>query len=452
MGLGPNLTLETAINPDFGQVEVDPAVINLSAVETFFPEKRPFFLENAGFFTVGNPGEVELFFSRRIGIAEDGAVVPILGGARLSGKAGAYNLGLLNMQTVAAGETPAANFSVVRVSRDLPNRSAIGGLFVNRQLTGDLAPNPGHNRTFALDGKWGVGQHTVLSGFAAQTESPGITSNDYAFNTRSRTYLPRFDLELGYQEVGSGFNPEVGFLSRRGYRKADARVMTRFRPSDFIRIQELRPHTSYRSFFGFDGFQESMFWHIDNHWQFRNSYEVHTGMNLTHEGLRVPFEIYPGIFVPAGSYSHAEAQLVFRTNLGAPLSLDMQTVIGGFFGGERVSLSPTVRARFGNALTTELAYQRNDVDLPAGSFVTNLVRTRVSYSFTTHAFVQALIQYNDRSDLWSMNWRFGLLQAANTGLFVVYTDTRGLHELYDYPERTDRSFIVKYSRTIEILR
>jgi hypothetical protein len=448
----PSLTLDATINTDFAQVEVDDQQVNLDRFNLFFPEKRPFFLENAGFFAVGNPGEVELFFSRRIGIAEDGAVVPILGGARMSGKAGAYNLGLLNMQTATTRGTAGGNFSVMRVSRDLPNRSAIGGLLVNRTLTGELAPDDGSNRTFALDGKWGVGQHTVLSGFAAGTQTPGIARDEHAFNMRSRTNLPRIDLELGYQEVGSGFNPEVGFLSRRGYRKADARVMTRFRPAEFIRIQELRPHTSYRSFFGFDGFHESMYWHIDNHWQFRNSYEVHTGVNLTREGLRSPFEIYPGVFVPAGSYPHAEAQLVFRTNLGAPLSLDMQTIFGGFFGGNRVSFSPTVRARFGDALTTELAYQRNDIDLPAGSFVTNLVRTRISYSFTTRAFVQALVQYNDRRDLWSMNWRFGLLQAANTGLFVVYTDTRGLHDLFEFPERTDRSFIVKFSRTIEVLR
>ena len=90
--------------------------------------------------------------------------------------------------------------------------------------------------------------------------------------------------------------------------------------------------------------------------------------------------------------------------------------------------------------------------LPGGAFVTNLVRTRISYSFTTRIFTQALIQYNDRADLWSMNFRFGWLQAANTGLFVVYTDTRGLYDLFDRPERTDRSLIVKYSYMFDLFR
>ena len=447
-----NLTLDATVNTDFAQVEVDEEQVNLDRFNLFYPEKRPFFLENAGLFSVGNPGEVDLFFSRRIGISDEGQAVPILGGARLSGRTGAYNLGVLNMQTSEfENRLPGNNFSVIRVSRDLPNRSSIGGLFVNRQGTGDLARQRDYNRTYAIDGKWGLRQHTVLSSFLAKTTTPGQDRDDYAFNLRSRTNVPRFDLEMGYQQVADGFNPEVGFLTRRGYRKPDLRVMTRFRPRDFLGVQEFRPHTTYRAFYGFDGSLETMYWHIDNHSQFRNGYEIHTGTNLTREGVRTQFEIYPGVFVPPGEYSHAEAQLVFFTNQGAPLSLNVQTVIGGFFGGDRVTLTPTLRMRAGNALTAEVAYQRNDVDLPWGEFVTNLVRTRVSYSFTTRAFVQALVQYNDRADLWSANVRFGLLQAANTGLFVVYTDTHALDDLFVRPERTDRSLVVKFSRTFDLL-
>jgi hypothetical protein len=450
----PSLTLDATINTDFAQVEVDDQQVNLDRFALFFPEKRPFFLENAGFFSVGNPGEIDLFFSRRIGLGDNGEAIPIIGGGRVSGKAGAYNVGLLNMQTDDYDDRlPSNNFSVMRISRDLPNRSSVGGLFVNRQGTGDLARDNDHNRTYAVDGKWGIGQSTVLSSFVARTETPGVTDDDYAYNVRSRTNVSRFDLELGYQEVGDQFNPEVGFLSRRGYRKPDARVLTRWRPRDFINIQELRPHVSYRSFWGHDGFQETGYMHIDNHWQFRNAYEVHTGMNLTLEGVRTPFEIYPGIFVPPGTYEHKEAQIVLMTNQGAPISLNMQTFVGGFFGGDRVTLNPTLRMRAGETLSTELSYSRNDVDLPWGEFTTNLVRTRLSYSFNPRTFVQGLVQYNDRADLWSMNFRFGWLQAANTGLFIVYTDTHGLYDLFPTrPQRTDRSLIVKFSRMFDVLQ
>ncbi|HSL22975.1 MAG TPA: DUF5916 domain-containing protein [Vicinamibacterales bacterium] len=451
-GPTPSLTLDATVNTDFAQVEVDEQQVNLDRFNLFFPEKRPFFLENAGVFSVGNPGEVDLFFSRRIGIDEDGHVVPILGGGRLSGKAGPYNIGLLNMQTAAHAALASTNYGVVRVSRELPNRSSLGALFVNRQSWGELSRGREHNRTYSIDGKWGIRQHTVLSGFAAGTSGPGERGDDYAFNVRSRTNVPRFDLELGYQEVGERFDPEVGFLTRRGYRKPDFRVMTRFRPRDFLSLHEIRPHTRFSAFVGFDGLLETMFWHIDSHWQFRNSYEVHTGMNLTHEGVRVPFEIYPGVVVPAGEYPHQEAQLVFMTDQGAPVSIETQAVIGGFFGGDRVRLTPTLRMRAGDALTSELAYERNDVQLPGGSFTTNLLRARVSYSFTTRAFLQALVQYNDRADIWSANLRFGLLQAANTGLFVVYTDAHELDELFLGPKRTNRSLTVKISRLFDVLR
>jgi hypothetical protein len=447
----PSLTIDGTVNTDFAQVEVDEQQVNLDRFNLFFPEKRPFFLENAGYFAVGNPGEVDLFFSRRIGIADDGRSIPILGGGRVTGKIGQYSIGLLNMQTDdIGGELAANNFLVARVSRDLPNRSSIGGLLVSRQGTGRLGDEAGDNQTYAIDGKLGVRDHTVLSSFVARTSTPGFDGDDHAFNLRSRTNVPRFDLEVGYQEVAADFNPEVGFLSRRGYRKPDARLMTRFRPEG-LHLQELRPHTSYRAFYGFDGFLESMQWHIDNHWQFTNSYEVHTGMNLTEEGVRTPFEIYPGVVVPSGSYAHTDAQFVFMTNQGAPASLEVRSTMGGFFGGTRLSLSPTLRLRLGETLTTELAYQRNDVSLPGGDFETNLVRARVSYAFTPRAFVQGLAQYNDRADLWSVNVRAGWLQAANTGLFIVYTDTRGLYELFDRPERTDRSFIIKFSRMFDVL-
>ena len=450
--LTPSLTLDGTVNTDFAQVEVDDQQVNLDRFNLFFPEKRPFFLENAGFFSVGNPGEIDLFFSRRIGIQPDSGPIPIAGGARASGKAGKFNIGLLNMQTRRVQDRVAANnFSVARISRDLPNRSSIGALFVNREGTGRLARAGNYNRTFAIDGKAAVRQHTVVSSFVAKTQTPGVRGNDHAFNVRSRTSVPRFDMELGYQEVGSRFNPEVGFLSRRGYRKPDLRILTRWRPAHSV-LQELRPHASYRAFVGFDGFVESTYTHIDNHWQFRNSSEIHTGLNLTEEGVRTPFEIYPKIFVPPGSYKHEEAQLVLMTNQGAPASLDVRTIIGGFFGGRRFQLNPTLRMRVGNALTTELAYQRNDITLPWGDFTTNLLRARLSYAFTTHAFIQGLAQYNDRADVWSANVRLGWLRPGNTGLFLVYTDTRALDDLFVRPARTDRSFILKFSRTFDLLR
>ena len=191
-GVTSGLTLDLTYNTDFAQVEVDQQQINLDRFNLFFPEKRPFFLENAGAFTVsnsggaafGDPGQTELFFSRRIGIGPQGQAIPILGGARLSGKiSDSVTVGFLNMQTeTVAGLTPANNFTVARLRQDLPNRSSIGGLFVNRQATGELAGTDNYNRTYAVDGRWGFGQNGLVSGFAAGTETPGVPGEEHAYD------------------------------------------------------------------------------------------------------------------------------------------------------------------------------------------------------------------------------------------------------------------------------
>jgi hypothetical protein len=447
--VAPSLTLDGTYNTDFAQVEVDEQQINLDRFNLFFPEKRPFFLENAGFFAVGSPGEVDLFFSRRIGIGPDGEVVPISGGARLSGKLGdSTNVGLLNMQTrEVGGVTPANNFTVVRLNRELPNRSAFGGIFVNRQAAGETAAGDDYNRTYGVDGKWGVGEFGELSGFLARTATPGFGDAQHAYRVGSRYDSQSWLLTGAYTEVGENFNPEVGFLSREGFRKMDWMVLNRYRPGEFFGLQEVRPHVSYRGYWNFEGFQETGFLHVDNHLEWRGGAEVHTGVNFTKEGVVEPFEIYPGIVVPPGTYSHKEAQLVAFTDQGAWISLRFDAYIGGFFGGDRVRSVPALRMRMGERLNTEFSLNRNDISLPGGDFTTNLARARISYSFSPRVFVQSLVQYNDRNEIWSANVRFAWLQAANTGLFVVYTDSRGF-DMSEFPG--ERSLIVKFSKLFEL--
>jgi hypothetical protein len=184
---------------------------------------------------------------------------------------------------------------------------------------------------------------------------------------------------------------------------------------------------------------------------------VHTGVNFTREGVLQPFTV-SGVAIPVGTYDHRELQLVGYTPRSKALAYSNQITIGGFFGGERVSQSHTARLRAGDAFTTELTWSRNDVDLPQGSFVTNLLRSRVSYSFTPRVFLQSLAQYNDSARLWSLNVRFAWLQNANTGLFVVYNDTQLTDDIFEpgqeprYGDTSDRSLTIKFSRVIDLLR
>ncbi|MDZ7369012.1 MAG: carbohydrate binding family 9 domain-containing protein [candidate division KSB1 bacterium] len=460
--LTPSLTLDATYNTDFAQVEVDEQQVNLERFNLFFPEKRPFFLENAGLFAIGTPGEVEIFFSRRIGISASGREVPIVGGGRLSGKIGATNLGLLNMQTEAVGGvTQANNFSVARVSQEFPNRSSVGAMFINREATGDrqIAGETKYNRTFVADARLGIGKYTQALGFVAKTTTPGRSGRDYGFklglNHDSKSWL----IQANYTEIAENFNPEVGFLRRFAYRKSEALVLHRYRPQNFLGLHELRPHVSYRGFWDFSGFQETGFLHLDNHWEWKSGVEIHTGVNFSREGLKNPFTIYRKqkkpltiyhtVTVPAGIYDHTEVQIVMNSNQGAPLSVSGRYVIGGAYGGERTSASSTVKFRIGETFNTELTWSKNYYDLPFGSFNTDILRARISYSFTPRLFVQSLLQYNDLDEVWSTNLRLGWLQSANTGLFVVYNENRDTFD--ETLGLRDRSFIVKFSRLFDLL-
>jgi hypothetical protein len=286
----------------------------------------------------------------------------------------------------------------------------------------------------------------------AATETPNLVGDEYAFQLGASHTTEKWRLGAGYAQVGDNFNPEVGFLARdNGFRKIEGSVNRNIRLAEgtFWKFLELRPHVNYEGFWNFAGLLETGRTHIDQHWQFRAGHEFHTGMNITHEGVTAPFEIYPGVIVPIGTYEHSEAQLVAFTNQGKPLSVTMRLTTGGFFGGSRVVTAPQLRFRIGDVFNTQIVWTRNDIDLPGGSFVTNLASSRISYSFTPRIYVQALLQYNDRADVWSSNVRFGWLNQANTGLFVVYNDTQGFDDSSLY--RPDRSFTIKYSRLIDIL-
>ncbi len=442
----PSLTLDVTYNTDFAQVEVDDQQVNLDRFNLFFPEKRAFFLENAGLFSVGSPGEVDLFFSRRIGIGSEGNLVPIIGGARLSGKLNRTNVGLLSMFTedVADAGIEKNNFSVARVNHEFKGRSALGAVFVNRS---GLENSDDFNRTAAIDGKLGLGNKARLSGFYARTYDPNDTINAHAYKMQADYLWNNLEMRVAYTEVGQGFNPEVGFLLRSAFRKPEAFVLYRYRPKkENSKILELRPHITYRGYWNFDGFQETGFLHLDNHWEFKSGLEIHTGMNLTTEGVVNAFEISEGVIVPAGTYDHTEAQVVFFTNRSKPLSINVRSVMGGSFGGSRYLNSGTLSYRQGDNFNIDLSYQNNRFELPGGSFTANILRTQLSYAFTPSIYLQGLIQNNTVNDLWAVNVRFSWLQRANTGLFVVYN-----HNLRD-GDPLNNSLIIKYTRMFDLVK
>ena len=450
-GVTPSLNLDATINTDFAQVEVDTQQINLTRFNLRFPEKRPFFQENSELFTIGKGTELDLFFSRRIGLDEDGGLVPIRGGGRLTGKVAGLNVGALNMQTGDVNARPGNNFSVFRASKELPNRSSIGGMFVNRTATGDLAASDDWNRTWGADGRLGVGEYFTVAGFAARTETPGRNGRDYAYNVDSRYANGTHEVGFEYGQTGEDFNPEVGFLENEfGYRRMQFRVQETMR-QDWIRewhFREWLPHASYTRYDYLDGGLNTAEMHVDNHWDWENGYRVDTALQGQWEGFREPFEIYPGVVVPAGETGGLFFRMNSNTDRRKALSAALRWDVGTFLTGNQNSPRLQVTIRDGGRVAVDTTWNYSSVVLPEGSFRTNLGNMRVTYNFSTTMFVQSLVQYNDRTRRWSTNLRFHWLETAGTGLFVVYNDTESI----DGFGPVNRAFIVKYVRQFDILR
>ena len=452
IGITGSLNLDLTYNTDFAQVEVDTEQINLTRYNIRFPERRPFFLENAQLFAVGASRGFDLFFSRRIGLDEDGNLVPIKGGARLSGKVGRYNIGLLNIQTGDVGQEPGDNFTTLRVSRELPNRSGLGAIFINRSATGRFAGVDNWNRTWGLDGRLGIGEQVSIGGFAAKTETPGMTGREYAWNMTSEYDDGKTRLNFDYGITGEDFNPEVGFLQNTlGYRRWFVRLEETMR-QEKVRswgFREFLPHITYTRYDYLDGRgMQNAELHSDNHWDWENGNYISTAVNGTWEGLGNPFEIYPGIIVPPGQHGGLRFTLRSNTDRRKWLFGRHQWDIGRFLNGDQNSHIFQVINRQGGTFALDTRWNYRSIKLPQGSFKTNLGNMRVTYNFTPSIFAQSLIQYNDRTQRWSTNLRFHWLWTAGTGLFVVYNDTDSL----DGMGSVNRAFIVKYVQQFELLR
>jgi hypothetical protein len=460
-GVRADLTLDLTVNTDFAQVEADEEQINLTRFALFFPEKRPFFLENAQVFQLGHPQAIDLFFSRRIGLSSSGQPIDIVAGGRLSGKLGGNNIGLLNMQTDAAvdrrsGRTiaPASNFTVLRVQREV-GRSNFGGMFVNRQGVGDLAPANDFNRAYGLDVAWQATANGKLFAFIARTDSPDAKGgSDYAGRVYYTYANDLWTGNLGYSQAGERFNPEVGFLPRRGFRLVEGRYNLTYQPKRWPWIRRFSPHANLRLYTDLDNRLDSS----SGHWHFfdirtsqgaRFGYLFETGQDRP----RQPFTIYQDVsgrrvVIPAGEYAWTQWAFEGNTNPAAPVSASVLQKFGSFYDGDYLGWQVDLGLRVGARLISSIGWNRDDISLPGGSFTNDLVPLKVSYAFTSLANLQGLIQYNRQNSTVSSNIRLALLDRSGTGLFIVYNDRRDTSPLTPH-ELLGRSFIVKYTRLFD---
>ena len=447
----PSLTLDLTYNTDFAQAEVDKQQVNLDRFNLFYPEKRAFFLENAGQFSLGSPGEIDLFFSRRIGISNDGSIVPIKGGGRLSGKIGSTNIGLLSMITDNTGEIDSKNnnYYVARVNHNFSNsRSSIGAAVIGKTISMSSNESNYNNNVIAIDGIWGIGKKAKISGFVSKSSTPEIRENDHAFKFSANYDWNSWNIYAQYSEVGEGFNPEVGYLERTSFKKPSYLIFKTIRVSDESKLLEYRPHISGRYYYDFRGNIVTTYTHIDTHWAWKSGLEIHTGYNVRKEWVSEAFDI-SNLNIKPGEYNNSEFQFVFMTNKSKNLSFNTRSLFGGYFGGSKISNNASLNFRYGDKFSSVLSVNANNISINNDNLNAIISGLNLTYSFSPRMFIQSFIQYNNVLNLLSVNTRFGLLNDANTGLFVVFNILKD-RDIAD--DINSQQITIKYTHSFDLIK
>ncbi len=443
-GVTAGLNLDLTINTDFAQAEVDDEQVNLTRFPLFFPEKRDFFLENAGQFIVGatasNSQLADLFFSRRIGLSDSGDHIPILGGARLTGKVGQNNISMMDVQTDDAFGESGVNYYVARYSRDVLARSRIGGIFINKAAT-----RGGHfNRTYAADMLYAPHPAMTVSGFLAQTESPGVSGDEWGGFLNATWRDDRWRVYGEISDFQENFNPEVGFIPRPGVQRQKFHFERNPRPGRFG-IRLLEPQVN----FSFIEDQTGRLLTRQNH----NFLGVHfdSGARLTFwlnrwfERLDEPDKLGNGRAIPAGEYRFNDFRASYSSNPARRVYGGFSYGPQGFFGGTRTDVRFTLGTRLTDQFSAEGQYSRNDIDLPIpdGAFVTSVARFRIDYAISPSMSLRTLTQYNSWMEQWSTAARFRYTYMPGSDLYIVYDDVRRDSRARGFSEIQDRQLIVK---------
>ena len=473
-GITQNLTADFTVNTDFAQVEADEAQVNLTRFSLFFPEKREFFLENQGVFAFGGAGAGAfgsgdtpvLFYSRNIGL-HNGQEVPIDAGARMTGRVGAFSVGLLNIRAGdhdgggdAAAAVGATNFSVVRIKRDLLRRSTIGAIATRRSIARD---GRGSAETYGADGTFAFHDALTINTYWAATRreraEPGLPAaepDDISYRGHLDYAGDRYGVELERLVVGADFNPEVGFLRREDF--ARSLGVLRFSPRPRS-IEMIRRFVWEARFDSYDS--RSQAGRLDTEllqgqfaMEFDNSDRFQLDYIRSNEYVDRPYDVagVAGLAVGAGGYRFQDVQVGYELGQQRRFSGLAFVQHGGFFGGTKTTVGfgrgqgfSGGRLEITPRVSLEPGLQLNWIDIPAGDVMATLVTTRTTFTVTPFLFASALVQYNSAANNASANVRLRWEYQPGSELFIVYNEQRDTLARR-FPMLENRALIVKINR------
>lgn len=419
--LSSNLKLNLTLHTDFAQVESDRARINLSRFSLYYPEKRDFFLEGRGSFSFGLGRRAEVFYSRRIGLKGE-EEIPIIGGARLIGKKGKTNIGLLSLQTSAEEDEPTTNYSLIRISQDVLNQSKIGFILTaknSKDVSNFVYGIDSHYVSSKLFGD----KNIAIGGAVAKSQTKGKSNGHnsaYRFYLTSHNDHVEYDLALvGIQK---NFNPELGFLRRTNYKMIYTELQFNPRPSflPWMRRMEFKP-IDLNYYLTDDTNQLES---VSLEWRplgfgTKSGEWFEYNIQRFFDRLDESFEIHDGVDIPAGKYWFNRQEIQFSTFRGRKISWGSTMSWGGYYSGRRAEVSLRMNMNINKHLNLSADYQWNRLQFSQGKFVTKELGGRLEYAFTTKLYSRFFGQWNNEEREILINFRLNWIPKIGSDFYLA---------------------------------
>jgi hypothetical protein len=433
------LNLDLTVNPDFSNVEVDRQVTNLSRFSLFYPERRQFFIENSDLFGRFAFRNIRPFFSRRIGLS-DGEKIPIIAGARLSGKLNEkLRIGLMNMQTEGKSslDLEAQNYTVASFQRQIGLSSNIAGIFVNQQgFNNNKVDYSSFNRISGLEynmalkeGKW-RGKFFYLQSF-----TPNNTDNAHAswlmYNTRN------FNIHWNHEKVGENFRAETGFVPRiQNYNPNTEEYVYRtywrlepsFRYNYYPNSEKILNHSfeiKYDEYFNDDFSTNDRSISSEYKMNFTNkgSFELNFEQNKTLLLFDTDVTFSDNTPLDSGYYNFNSISSEFNSSSFSILRYNFGVNVGEYFTGEIISVYGGLSYRLPPYAKVSIDFEQNKIWMPLNeNTAITLISSRFDITFTKKMFFTTFIQYNTQIDNINLNTRFQYRFKPMSDIYLVYTD------------------------------
>jgi hypothetical protein len=446
-----NLVSNTTLNTDFAETEADTRQVNLTRFQLFYPEKRSFFLEDAGIFEFakvnshGPPGfnmggDLLPFFSRRIGlVANEGGYVyevPLRVGQKLTGKIGRFDVGVLDVQTgrffepdtsVRPGlSVPSKNLSVGRVKANFLSQSYIGAMFTNGDPTGATSNQMGGvDLKLATSNFLNRQKNISLMLFGTKTSTANLKNRDTSYGGVISYPNDFLQLQYKWMKIGENYNPTLGFVPRPGVRISSFSSEVSPRPN-FWNIRRMTFEFGYDDYYKLDkGTWETKQMTINPfRLQFNSGDFIGYEWRWNKEQLFAPWLINfsKGIVLPAGQYDFNSHNFFLMTSQSRAVSIDNNFGTGSFYSGTQKQYSGVLTWRKDSHLTTSVQLMKNWIRLAEGNFNTTLLIYRLDYSFTPFISLTNLIQYDTDSRNIGLQSRLRWILKPGNEFFVVFNN------------------------------